>query len=72
MAELELRTRKWGSSLGIIIPKDVVEKEHISVNQKILVEIKKNRAKVKDIFGMFSEWKEHPDKIKKEMKEGWE
>lgn len=70
-AEIECVARKWGSSLGITIPKDVVEKEHISENQKIIVSIKK-KHKAKEFFGMFPNWKRSTEEIKREMKRGWE
>ena len=35
MIEVEATTRKWGNSLGVILPKDVVQHEHLKENQKI-------------------------------------
>ncbi len=71
MTEIECVTKKWGSSLGIIIPKEIVMKEHISEHDKIVVEIKKKRL-VLDLFGSISGWKTPTQKIKDEMREGWE
>ncbi len=68
--ELELKTKKWGSSLGIIIPRNIVVKEQIDAGQKIIVEIKK-KPKMSDIFADLSNWARSTDEIKKEMKEGW-
>lgn len=68
--ELELKTKKWGSSLGIIIPRNIVVKEQIDAGQKIIVEIKK-KPKMSDIFADLSNWTRSTDEIKKEMKEGW-
>ena len=39
--EIELVTKKWGSSLGIVLPKTIVEKEQILENEIIIVEIKR-------------------------------
>jgi len=71
MTEAECTTRKWGNSIGIIIPKDIVEKEHIKEDEKIVVDIKK-RHYAREFFGMLSDWKRPTDEIKKEMKKGWE
>ena len=70
MTEIECVTKKWGSSLGIIIPKEIVNIEHITENEKILVDIKK-KHKAKEFFGLIPNWKVSTDEIKKDMKKGW-
>lgn len=53
MIETECNVRKWGSSLGIVIPKEVAEKIQLKAEQKVKVLIEKTgTAKVKEIFGM--------------------
>ena len=37
--EVEIKTKKWGSSLGIIIPKEVVRRERIQEGQEIKINI---------------------------------
>jgi len=51
--EIETTTKKWGSSLGIILPKIIVEKENLKQNQKIkiLAVETATKTRVKDIFG---------------------
>ena len=52
--EIETRTKKWGSSLGIIIPKRIVITERIQAGQKISVDIlSKKKTTGADIFGKF-------------------
>jgi len=52
--EIETRTKKWGSSLGIIIPKRVVILERIKEGQKININIlSKKKTTGADIFGKF-------------------
>lgn len=68
--EIECRTRKFGGSIGIIIPRDVVEKEGIKPNQQIRVEIRK-QVKVRDVFGLFADWKTPVQKLKDEARKGW-
>ncbi len=46
----EAVVRKWGNSVGIILPSDVVAAEHIHEGDKIIVQIVK-RANLSDIFG---------------------
>lgn len=51
--QIETKTKKWGSSLGIIIPKEIVEKESLKQNQEIIILAVETgtKTKVKDIFG---------------------
>ena len=51
--EIETKTRQWGSSLGVIIPKEIVQEEGLKENQiiRILAVGTKEKTKVKDIFG---------------------
>ncbi len=70
MTEVECKTRKLGGSIGIILPKDVVKKEGIKPDQTIKIEIK-TRPKVKDVFGILSEWKADTQKLKDEARKGW-
>ena len=41
MTEVECTTRQIGGSIGVILPKELVEKESIGPNQKIRLRIKK-------------------------------
>lgn len=41
MESVEVEAKRWGSSMGIVIPKDVVEKEKIKEGQKIRILIGK-------------------------------
>jgi len=45
------KTRKWGSSLGVIIPKDVVKELKIRENQEVYLEIKPKDNPLKELFG---------------------
>ncbi|MBS3051704.1 MAG: AbrB/MazE/SpoVT family DNA-binding domain-containing protein [Candidatus Aenigmarchaeota archaeon] len=71
--ETTTRPRKWGNSLGITIPKEIVEKEGITLRDELIVDIKKKRdvEAVKKLFGKFKFTKSAQD-IKDEMRKGWE
>ena len=47
--ELEAIAKKWGSSIGFVIPKEVAEREKIKPNSKVKFEI----IKVSDISDTF-------------------
>ena len=42
MQEVVIKARKIGGSLGIIIPEEIVKKEHIGVNDSVKVKIERN------------------------------
>ncbi len=45
------KTRKWGSSIGIIIPKKVAKELKIRENQEVFVDIKPKDNPVRELFG---------------------
>lgn len=62
--------KKWGNSIGIVIPKDVAEKEHIKDGQKIEVVIMRPNNALKESFGMMKDkWKgKSAQEIKNELR----
>ncbi len=52
MIECDTVTRKWGNSIGVTIPKDVLDKEHIKEDEKIKIIIIKPNQALKKTFGM--------------------
>ncbi|MEK6852301.1 MAG: AbrB/MazE/SpoVT family DNA-binding domain-containing protein [Nanoarchaeota archaeon] len=68
MIELEAKTKKWGNSLGIIIPKEFAKSEGLKEEEEVRVIIQKKRAvRVKDIFGKLKGWKKPTSQIMKEI-----
>ena len=53
MIELQLKTKKWGNSVGLLIPK----RYSLRANQEVKVHIEpaKRFSTVKDIFGTLKE-----------------
>ena len=50
--EIETETKRWGSSLGLIIPRKIVKEERIQAGQKIRIDIlTKKKTTGADIFG---------------------
>ncbi len=50
---IEVRVRKWGNSLGIILPKEVASAKELKENDKVLVEIQKP-GNARKLFGCIS------------------
>ena len=68
--EIETETRKWGNSLGITIPKKVIEAEHLLENQRVIVEIKRV-VDIRKLKGILNTPKT-TQQLKDEMRSGWE
>ncbi|MEK6895063.1 MAG: AbrB/MazE/SpoVT family DNA-binding domain-containing protein [Nanoarchaeota archaeon] len=47
---IEVTIKKWGNSFGVILPKEVIKKEGLKENKKILIDVVKE-ADLSDIFG---------------------
>ncbi len=72
MTEVEVIAKKWGSSLGIIIPKSLVEQEHIVENEKVKIEVKKTHT-AREVWGLIPcGWKKTTQELKNEVRQGWE
>ena len=69
MSEAEAITRKWGNSLGITIPREIVDEEQLEENQEIIVDIRK-RVDMRKIRGL-GKFKKSAQQLKDEMREGW-
>ena len=64
------KLRRWGSSLGLIVPKELVLKQRLKPGEEVLFEIKK-KTLVKDIFGVLKDWKVNSQKVKDELRKEW-
>jgi len=70
MAEIDTITKKWGDSIAIIIPKEIVKTEKIQINQKIHVTINKE-IDLSDLFGKIKT-KKTAQQLKDEGRKGWD
>ena len=69
MTEIETIARKWGDSIGFIVPKEVAEKEKIRPKSKVRFEI----IKVTDISDTFGRLKRKMSgqEFKDRARAGW-
>lgn len=69
--EIECKTKKWGSSIGIVIPSEIVKKENIKPDETIKVVIKKTPL-AKILLGLGPVKDKRPtEEIIKELRKGW-
>jgi antitoxin component of MazEF toxin-antitoxin module len=69
MAVVKSVAKKWGNSMGIVIPVDVVKKEKIKDGEEVEIIIMKSDNTLRKLFGLMkNEWKEPTQKIKDDIK----
>ena len=62
--------KKWGNSLGLIIPNKIAIGENIKPEDEVIVDIKK-RQNIMKLFGGLK-LKRSSQKMKDEARQGWE
>ncbi len=65
---LEVTVKKWGNSLGIVIPSETADKLGIKPEEIISIEIHKEKNALKDLFGTLP-FKKPTRQILKEARE---
>ena len=68
---MEAKTKKWGNSIGIVIPAEMVEKLNLKPEQDILIEIEKKNNVLKEMFGSLKS-KKSTEQILKEVRKDLE
>lgn len=67
------RLKAWGNSIGIILPKEKLEEEDLTVNDEVEVIVRKKSNPLRDTFGKLREFKaksrKSTDELLKEMDE---
>ena len=66
---VEVQLKRWGNSVGVILPKGFVEEQHLKLNEKFLVEVVKE-ADLSDVFGSLKR-KMSGQEFKDMVREGW-
>ncbi len=65
----ELIIKKWGNSMGVILPKSLIEKESLKENDAVAIEVIK-KADFSEIFGTLKR-KVSGQKFKDIARKGW-
>lgn len=70
MAEKLVVVRKWGNSIGVALPSDMVREEGIGPNDTVMLNVKKV-PRLRELFGTLKT-KKPTEQIMKEIREGWD
>ncbi len=68
METIKAKARKWGNSIGLVIPQDIVKKEHIQAGKYVEILIPKKSSVLKETFGTLK-FKKSAQKMKDELRE---
>lgn len=52
MIKAETKLKAWGNSVGVILPKDALREENLSVNDEVEVVVRKKSNLLREAFGM--------------------
>jgi antitoxin component of MazEF toxin-antitoxin module len=73
--KMECTVKKWGNSVGVILPGNIVKEMDLKPNDKIRIDIEKG-VKGKDIWNLLPKQKRNAQrdtqKIVDELKKGWD
>ena len=74
MDEITARVKRWGSSLGLVIPADVVKRNGIAPGDAVLVRIEPVTLRMKDITGFLADELKDLDwaAAERELATGWD
>ena len=70
MIEVECIAKKWGNSIGIVLPKEITKEENIKANDKVFVSLRKTH-RIGEFFGLLPNWKIDTQKRKDMLRKGW-
>ena len=71
--DIKATTRKWGNSIAVVIPKELVESQHIHEDEEVTITVERKKPRAGELFGRFPELKKIPtQQLKDEARQGWE
>ena len=69
MTRTRAKVRRWGSSLGIVVPSEVVKELLLKAGDEVVLEI--DQAGIEEAFGSLGDWAVDPQRLKDELRRGW-
>ena len=67
---IETKLKKWGNSIGIVVPSEVLRDKNLKEGEKVIVDINK-KDKMKEIFGSLKNLKINSQEMKDELRKEW-
>ena len=67
---IQVVLRRWGNSIGIVIPVETLNAKNLKEGEEVVVEIEK-KENLRNIFGSLKNWKINSQKLKNELRKDW-
>lgn len=67
MEEIKVKLRKWGNSLGVVIPQEILQSVNKSEGDEVTLLIRKE-DNITDLFGKLKNWKINSQKFKDDIR----
>ena len=68
---IEVQLKKWGNSIGGVLPRELVEQRKLKESDKVIIEVVKV-SNLSNIYGLIKERKMSGQKMKDLARKGWE
>ena len=70
--QVRVIARRWGNSIAVVVPKEVVDRDNIKEDQELVIEFKRKKPKAGELFGFLKGWNRSAQELKDEARRGWE
>ncbi|MBI5073312.1 AbrB/MazE/SpoVT family DNA-binding domain-containing protein [Candidatus Woesearchaeota archaeon] len=67
--ETVVKTKKWGNSVGVILPAEFVKQQHIHPGDDLVIDVKEKHNVLKELFGALPFKKPTEQLLKESRKE---
>ncbi len=68
---LKTRIRKWGNSVGVVIPKEELQVKNLHIGDEVFIDVQK-KNNLMEVFGSLKDWKIDAQKTKDELRKEWD
>ncbi|MBS3099992.1 DUF104 domain-containing protein [Candidatus Pacearchaeota archaeon] len=71
MEEINVKLKRWGNSLGAIIPSEIIRNSNLREGIEVTITLQPKRG-MSEVFGSLKEWKINTQKLKDKLREEWD
>ncbi len=70
---IKTKVKQWGNSVGIVIPREAVNRMNLKLGESIIVDIKRKEGVLRELFGSmkFGNSRKLLKEIRKDMESKW-
>ncbi len=67
MIEAKVKLKAWGNSIGLVLPKDALQKDNLGVNDEVEITIRRTSNPLREIFGKLKDFPARNNKTNAEL-----